>query len=186
MYHERQQRMHCLMHACNALLQRRQFTPADLDTAADAMGGLAQRSRLPFFGGNWDANTLLAALAPLGLDVLWHDLRDAELAGLDLGRPGLLGLLLNTRGGGAVAWAMGWRHWLALRRLGGAWWNLDSKLSAPRCFAGGGAPAAAADGGAAAAGCGAAADGGAAAAGGGGGGDAGAAAEGAASSVEAG
>jgi hypothetical protein len=33
------------------------------------MGGLAQRNRLlPFlFAGNWDANTLLAAVAPLGM-----------------------------------------------------------------------------------------------------------------------
>ncbi|GBF87872.1 hypothetical protein Rsub_00584 [Raphidocelis subcapitata] len=137
MYHERQSLQRCLQHTLNNLLQRPAFGAADLDATADALGG-AQRNRWLLPSGNWDANTLLAALAPLGLDVRWHDARDSDLARLDLTAPGLFGLVLNTPGHGWWSALTGGRHWLAIRRLGGAWWNLDSRLSAPVCFAGAG------------------------------------------------
>lgn len=65
---ERQRQQQCLQHTLNNLLQQPQFTADDLNRAADGLGGHAQRSRLPlFFTGNWDVNTLMAALAPLQL-----------------------------------------------------------------------------------------------------------------------
>jgi len=50
------------------LLQRPLFTAGQLDAIADSLG-MAQRNRLLpfFFAGNWDINTLMAALAPLEL-----------------------------------------------------------------------------------------------------------------------
>jgi hypothetical protein len=67
-------------------------------------------------------------------DVRWHDARDAELATLDLGAPALVGLILTAPSADWLGRLLGGRHWLALRRLGGAWWNLDSDLDAPAAF----------------------------------------------------
>lgn len=55
-------------------------------------------------------------------DVAWHDSRDARLQRLDLSREGLVGLVLNQRAGGLLGRLAGFRHWLAIKRLGGAWW----------------------------------------------------------------
>lgn len=121
---ERQRLQRCLQHTLNNLLQARAFDAAALNAAADALGGHAQRSRLPLLAaGDWDANTLLAVLTPLSLEVIWHDARDARLQQLDLHQPGLLGLVLNIRAPASwLSWITGsGRHWLALRKLGGAW-----------------------------------------------------------------
>lgn len=66
---ERQREQRCLQHALNNLLQAPRFTPAELDAVADTLGGLAARnsSWVPWMRGNWDANVLMAALAPLAL-----------------------------------------------------------------------------------------------------------------------
>jgi hypothetical protein len=65
---ERQRQQCCLQHTLNNLLQGPRFSAAALNTLSDALGpGAAQRSRIPLWSGNWDANTLLAALATLQL-----------------------------------------------------------------------------------------------------------------------
>ncbi len=40
-----------------------------------------------------------------------------------------------VQGDGAVSRLLGGRHWLALGRVGGRWWNLDSSLEAPQLVA---------------------------------------------------
>jgi hypothetical protein len=40
-----------------------------------------------------------------------------------------------VQGDGVVSRVLGGRHWLALGRHGGRWWNLDSSLEAPQLVA---------------------------------------------------
>ncbi|KAF8062664.1 josephin-like protein [Scenedesmus sp. PABB004] len=173
MYHERQRRQQCALHALNNLLQRPAFDAAALNALSDRLG--AARTWLL---GNWDANLLAAALEQQGLEVRWHDARDAALSGVDLQqergaagqRPGeqppgvdqqqsqqqsqqsqqqqrLTGVIVNVPGQGLLARLTGGCHWLAVKRVSGEWWNLDSRLPAPTSFVA--APCDAADGGAA-------------------------------------
>lgn len=135
MYHERQRLQKCLQHTLNNLLQQEAFTAEKLDLLADSLGGHAQRNWL-FFSGNWDVNTLMAGLEAFQLDIRWHDARDTQLDRLDLDSHELFGIILNTPGQGWLSWVLQHRHWLAIRKLGGTWWNLDSKLPAPLSFAG--------------------------------------------------
>eukprot|EP00160_Parvularia_atlantis_P018869 Unigene7163_Nuclearia_a/m.21976 Unigene7163_Nuclearia_a/g.21976 ORF Unigene7163_Nuclearia_a/g.21976 Unigene7163_Nuclearia_a/m.21976 type:complete len:183 (-) Unigene7163_Nuclearia_a:2-550(-) len=137
-YFEPQRLQHCAKHTLNNLLQRERFTKADLDALADELaaassaleasgsagwwgwlGGHPHRSLLGL--GNFDVNVLEAALLREGLHVVWMDAR-RDVRRLRLNA--VFGLVLNV----ATFWG---RHWLALRRIDGVWYNLDSKQAAP-------------------------------------------------------
>ncbi|EYC00507.1 hypothetical protein Y032_0115g508 [Ancylostoma ceylanicum] len=64
MYHERQSRQMCLVHALNALFQRPQFSSQSLDEICYALNDKRwfnpHRSMLGL--GNYDANVLMSAL----------------------------------------------------------------------------------------------------------------------------
>ena len=86
--------------------------------------------------GNYDANVLLAAAESRGRRVTWHDRRQPA-SNIGLGGPhepaGFEGLMVNVpvrRLGGL--WRS--RHWLAVRRVQGRWYDLDSDLIEPRPF----------------------------------------------------
>lgn len=143
-YHERQRLQRCLQHTLNNLLQMPAASAADLDDLANQLA--PGRALQPLFHphrtvwlGNWDVNVLELALRRHGKELQWHDLRDATFARLDLGA--CFGLILNIRADGVVTRLLGGRHWVALRCLGGRWWNLDSSLPAPQlvsaCCSGG-------------------------------------------------
>ncbi|XP_015706090.1 josephin-2 [Coturnix japonica] len=75
----------------------------------------------------------MAALQSVGLAALWWDKR-RPLSLLAL--PHIHGFILNvptplTLGSVSIPW---WRrpHWLAIKQLGGVYYNLDSKLPQPR------------------------------------------------------
>ncbi|KAK6061893.1 hypothetical protein COOONC_00431 [Cooperia oncophora] len=65
MYHERQSRQMCLVHALNALFQKHHFTSESLDEICyslnDSRWFNPHRSMLGL--GNYDANVLMSALA---------------------------------------------------------------------------------------------------------------------------
>lgn len=86
------------------------------------------------FTGNYDINVLIAAVEEKGKRVVWHDRRSgASAIDLDQGEDKLMGIVLNVpvrRYGGL--WKG--RHWVALRKIEGAWYNLDSDLAAPLSF----------------------------------------------------
>ncbi|NWV18776.1 JOS2 protein, partial [Origma solitaria] len=87
--------------------------------------------RSPLGTGNYDVNVVMAALATRGLAALWWD-RRRPLERLSL--PHILGFLLNVPSQvrlGALALPLRRPHWLGVRRLGGTFYNLDSKLPAP-------------------------------------------------------
>lgn len=81
--------------------------------------------------GNYDINVLISALEERGKRVVWHD-RRCGASSIDLDDK-LFGIVVNvpvSRYGGL--WKS--RHWIALRKVGEVWYNLDSDLSAPHPF----------------------------------------------------
>ena len=84
--------------------------------------------------GNYDINVLIAALEEKGKRVIWHDRRSGVSSiNLDESEDKLMGIVLNipVRKYGGL-----WRgrHWVALRKIEGVWYDLDSDLAAPHTF----------------------------------------------------
>ncbi|KAJ1696055.1 hypothetical protein LUZ63_004567 [Rhynchospora breviuscula] len=153
LYHERQRLQLCLLHALNNLFQDKDaFTRGDLDAIAHQLQLHHPRQEkdhnwwiLPLpslvfkphhnaLTGNYDVNVLIAALegSTHQKKVVWHD-RRTPAASIDLAAHHLMGIMLNTsvprlRG----LWTS--RHWTALRKISGIWYNLDSDLPAPQPF----------------------------------------------------
>lgn len=146
-YHEKQRLQFCLLHALNNLLQGREsFTRTQLDAIAKDLA-LIDPSKDPWnplsvvwkphhnvLTGNYDINVLFAALEGKGKSVVWYDRRNGA-SSMDLtdSADSLTGIILNKpvrklRG----LWRS--RHWLALRKINGVWYNLDSDLACPLPF----------------------------------------------------
>lgn len=126
----------CLLHTLNNLLQETAFTSSDLDKLADALapGNLPLPLLHPhrtLFVGNWDVSVLEVAIGSVGKSLKWHDQRDSEFKK----SPGLTscnGVVVNIKPPGRFAALLGSRHWFAIKKLEGVWYNLDSKLPAPK------------------------------------------------------
>ncbi|GAQ78773.1 hypothetical protein KFL_000180550 [Klebsormidium nitens] len=162
--HEKQKLQLCLKHTLNNLLQgEHTFTQQELNNLADSLDDpLAKQSGpkasawWPFhahhnsFMGNYDVNVLMAALAAVGKEVTWLDKRKgvegfnfetgeldkpAVIEESDSGRKDLVGFILNVK----RKWAglIPGRHWIALRKIEGRWYNLDSDLRRPSEIDGG-------------------------------------------------
>ncbi|KAG8388868.1 hypothetical protein BUALT_Bualt02G0169800 [Buddleja alternifolia] len=146
-YHERQRLQFCLLHSLNNLFQEKDaFTRANLNDIAGKLDledpnkstwtplSVIFRPHHNTFTGNYDINVLIAAVEERGKRVIWHDRRcGASLIDLDGLVDKLFGIVVNVpvrRYGGL--WKG--RHWIALRRVEGVWYNLDSDLSAPYPF----------------------------------------------------
>lgn len=132
-YHERQRLELCAVHALNNVLQQQLFSQ---EAADEICKRLAPDSRLnphrSLLGtGNYDVNVIMAALQGQGLAAVWWD-RRRPLSQLAL--PQVLGLILNLPSPvslGLLSLPLRRRHWVALRQVGGVYYNLDSKLRAP-------------------------------------------------------
>jgi josephin len=88
--------------------------------------------------GNYDANVLIAALATRSKHVTWFD-RRKDIRSLNLatsyGDDGrlLLGMIVNFWSPKLLGlWQS--RHWVAIRKIQGTWYNLDSDNAAPLAF----------------------------------------------------
>ncbi|GFO41837.1 josephin-like protein [Plakobranchus ocellatus] len=134
LYHEKQVKAMCALHALNNLFQRNQtFTKKDLDQICDRLspGTLINPHRSMLGLGNYDVNVLMAALQEKGYETIWFDKRK----NVDVLEPGnIMGFILNTPSAyrfGPLKLALHCKHWIALRRLKGQYMNLDSKLSTP-------------------------------------------------------
>ncbi|XP_072463114.1 josephin-2-like isoform X4 [Notamacropus eugenii] len=137
-YHERQRLELCAVHALNNVLQQQLFSQ---EAADEICKRLAPDSRLnphrSLLGtGNYDVNVIMAALQGLGLAAVWWD-RRRPLAQLAL--PQVLGFILNLPSPvslGLLSLPLQRRHWVALRQVGGIYYNLDSKLREPMALGG--------------------------------------------------
>lgn len=89
--------------------------------------------------GNYDANVLISALNSRNKEVVWFDRRNgAETLLTEIADYGdrLLGIIVNIS---TRKWLGMWqaRHWVAIRKLQGVWYNLDSDHTTPVCFVNG-------------------------------------------------
>lgn len=80
------------------------------------------------YTGNWDVTVLDLALQQVDRKLKWHDQRDTEFSKLDL--INCYALIVNVRNNWSLPFLEG-RHWFALRKIRGSWYNLDSKLKQP-------------------------------------------------------
>nr|XP_017089740.2 josephin-like protein [Drosophila bipectinata] len=138
-YHERQTRHLCGLHALNNLFQcPGMFSKSDLDHYCYT---LTPRSWLnphrSWIGwGNYDINVIMYALNQQRCETVWFD-RRRDPHCLDL--ENIFGFILNvpaqiSLGYYAVQMPFQMRHWLALRQIDGSYYNLDSKLGQPKCL----------------------------------------------------
>ncbi|XP_041364493.1 josephin-2-like isoform X2 [Gigantopelta aegis] len=133
-YHERQQKELCAMHALNNLFQvQGAFTKKDLDELCNKLSPDAffnpHRSILGL--GNYDVNVIMAALQKKGYDTIWFDKRKS----IDcLQFENIMGFILNIPTEykwGFVRLPIHRKHWISIKCINNQYVNLDSKLDCP-------------------------------------------------------
>ncbi|MED6158942.1 hypothetical protein PIB30_037670 [Stylosanthes scabra] len=149
-YHERQRLQYCLLHTLNSLFQQKDaFSRASLNAISEKLAlddgsnsgattwtplSVVFKPHHNSLTGNYDINVLISALEEKGKTVVWHDRRNAA-SSIDLDAPEdvLMGIVINVS---VRRFAGIWksRHWIALRKINGVWYNLDSDLAAPQPF----------------------------------------------------
>ena len=133
-YHEKQSRELCALHALNNLFQTENyFTKAELDSMCYSLSPDSwinpHKSSLGL--GNYDINVITAALNSKNMDLVWFDKRkDPRIIKLD----SIVGCILNVPND----WKVGWislpfnrKHWIAFKKINNVWYNLDSKIKTP-------------------------------------------------------
>ncbi|XP_068144934.1 josephin-like protein [Drosophila tropicalis] len=133
-YHEKQTRQLCALHALNNLFQGAEsFSKAELDDICINLSPDTwvnpHRSVLGL--GNYDINVIMTALELRNYQTVWFDKRkDPDCIDLDA----IVGFILNIPSDyrfGVVTLPLRRRHWIAVRRIGTVYYNLDSKLRQP-------------------------------------------------------
>lgn len=130
LYHEKQRLQLCLVHTLNTLLQRDEFSKADLDCIAENLHSSRwfNRHRSMFGLGNYDVNVLIAALEMKNLTLKWFDSRRSTSC---LNFSKIYGFIFNITLHGYVPFWTG-HHWFTVRQIGDAgFFNFDSKISEP-------------------------------------------------------
>ncbi|XP_043283133.1 josephin-2 [Venturia canescens] len=133
-YHERQVKELCALHALNNMFQERCFNKQELDQICYGLSpDVWINPHKSFLGlGNYDINVIMAALQKRGCEAVWFDKRrDPKCLSLD----NIDGFILNVPTEyklGFVLLPLKRRHWVALRKIHGAFYNLDSKLDSPQ------------------------------------------------------
>jgi len=133
-YHEKQVKQLCALHALNNLFQTRDaFSKSELDEICESLSPDVwinpHKSLLGL--GNYDVNVIMAALQRKGCEAVWFDKRKPPEC-LQLNH--ICGFILNVPSDyrlGFVLFSLKRRHWVAIRQVGGTYYNLDSKLEAP-------------------------------------------------------
>ncbi|CAK9822387.1 Josephin-like protein [Anthophora retusa] len=133
-YHEKQVKELCALHALNNLFQERGFSKQELDQICYSLSPDVwinpHKSLLGL--GNYDINVIMAALQRRGREAVWFDKRrDPKCLCLD----NIEGFILNVPTEyklGFVLLPLKRRHWIALKKIHGAFYNLDSKLDSPQ------------------------------------------------------
>ncbi|XP_026329774.1 josephin-1-like [Hyposmocoma kahamanoa] len=134
-YHEKQVKELCALHALNNLFQMRgTYTKSELDGICSRLSPNVwinpHRSLLGL--GNYDINVIMAALQKKGCEAIWFDKRK-DPGCLNLSH--ICGFILNVPSDyklGFVMLPLRRRHWITIRQIGGSFYNLDSKLDAPQ------------------------------------------------------
>ncbi|XP_069783083.1 josephin-2 isoform X2 [Narcine bancroftii] len=138
LYHERQRLELCAAHALNNILQRHAFGKEEMDSLCRRLSPdtFVNPHRSLLGTGNYDVNVLMAALLTEGLTAVWWDKR-RSLERLALSR--VEGFIMNIPSNvnlGPLSLPLRRQHWVAIRAVDGIYYNLDSKLKAPKGIGG--------------------------------------------------
>ncbi|XP_053689777.1 josephin-like protein isoform X2 [Sabethes cyaneus] len=133
-YHEKQIKELCALHALNNLFQNREsYNKFQLDEICRnlAPNDYINPHRSILGLGNYDINVIITALHMKGCEAVWFDKRRNPSC-IDTSK--IIGFILNVPSNykiGIVRLPLQRRHWIALKKIEGEYWNLDSKLDAP-------------------------------------------------------
>lgn len=137
LYHEKQVRELCALHALNNLFQNQHaFSKNELDSICLTLSPEnwinPHRSMLGL--GNYDVNVIMSALQSRGYAMIWFDKRkDPCCLNLD----NITGFILNIPSDykfSFITIPLKRRHWITLKKLNGLYYNLDSKLDTPKAI----------------------------------------------------
>lgn len=133
-YHEKQVRELCALHALNNLFQQQgAFTKEEFD---EICGSLSPNTWInphkSIMGlGNYDINVIMTALQRKGFEAIWFDKRkDPKCLNLTV----IKGFILNIPGDYKLVFVqllLRRKHWVTIREIDGSYYNLDSKLDSP-------------------------------------------------------
>jgi len=133
-YHEKQSRELCALHALNNLFQdHRAFSKSEMDSICYKLSPDTYiNPHKSMFGlGNYDVNVVMSALQSKGYETIWFDKRK-DIDTLDF--ENICGYILNVPTDyklGMIYLPIHRKHWIALRKIGSRFYNLDSKLDGP-------------------------------------------------------
>ncbi|KAK7590863.1 hypothetical protein V9T40_002476 [Parthenolecanium corni] len=133
-YHEKQVKEFCALHALNNLFQKDDaFLKSELDAVCYSLAPKVwfnpHKSLLGL--GNYDVNVLIAVLQNKGYQTIWFDQRKNPNC-LQLSK--IFGFIMNIPNDyhiGYIRLPLQRRHWIAIRKVGNCYYNLDSKLKEP-------------------------------------------------------
>lgn len=151
-YHERQVRELCALHALNNLFQERDcFTKSELDVICHTLSpdNWINPHKSVLGLGNYDINVIMKALQKKDCEAIWFDKRKFVIKRLCwfcikfwnfrdpscLNLKNILGLILNVPSDYKISFVtlpLRRRHWVTIKQINDLYYNLDSKLDAPQ------------------------------------------------------
>ncbi|ENN71334.1 josephin-like protein [Dendroctonus ponderosae] len=133
-YHEKQVRELCALHALNNLFQEKgAFSKSELDSICYNLSpeNWINPHKSVLGLGNYDVNVIMRALQIRNYEMIWFDKRkDPSSIQLE----NVTGFILNVPTDykfSFITIPLKRRHWIAVKLLNGLYYNLDSKLEHP-------------------------------------------------------
>ncbi|KAL3269190.1 hypothetical protein HHI36_008273 [Cryptolaemus montrouzieri] len=136
-YHERQIRELCALHALNNLFQcKNAFTKPELDLICNTLSpdNWINPHKSVLGIGNYDINVIMKALQSRGCEAVWFDKRKDPNC---LNLPNIIGLIFNIPSDYKISFItipLINRHWATIKQINGIFYNLDSKLETPQAI----------------------------------------------------
>lgn len=133
-YHEKQVRELCALHALNNLFQQKDaFQRGELDTICRSLAPKVWLNphKSPIGWGNYDINVIMTVLQNKGFEAKWFDKRKHPSC---LQLDSIYGFIMNIPNEyylGYIKLPFQRRHWIAIKNINGNYYNLDSKLKEP-------------------------------------------------------
>lgn len=134
-YHEKQVRELCALHALNNLFQQKDsFTKSELDVICHSLSpdNWINPHKSVLGLGNYDINVIMKALQSRQCEAIWFDKRKDPLC---LNLENIFGFIFNVPSEYKISFVtlpLRRRHWITVRQINGLYYNLDSKLDAPQ------------------------------------------------------
>lgn len=135
-YHEKQRRELCALHALNNVFQ--DGAAFSRDTLQEISHRLSPNTlttphkKSMLGNGNYDVNVIMAALQTRGFQAVWWDKR-RDVCSIELSN--VTGFILNVPSNlrwGPFRLPLKRQHWICVREVSGTFYNLDSKLRSPQ------------------------------------------------------